>query len=51
MVPSGPSCCSQRGSRRPLHTHTRGPDSDGVFLVESAGAFDMLAVEDSPSGG
>jgi hypothetical protein len=32
------------------HLTSCGADSDCVFFVESAGAFDMFAVEDSPSG-
>lgn len=31
------------------HRTSCGKDSDCVFFVESAGAFDMLMVEDSPS--
>lgn len=32
------------------HRTSCGRDSDCVFFVESAGAFDMFALEDSPSG-
>jgi len=33
------------------HRTSCGMNSDCVFFVESAGAFDMLVVEDSPSDG